>query len=208
MQPFDHVRFWRDPAAAPKEMQEVYGKQYKFALPEFYLNKVGFSGPILTTVEKYAQKDWTILEIGSGTGRNLSLLIEAGYKNVSGIEINPKAIALGRKYFPNLQGVPILCDDIGNVARDIQPVDIIFSRGCFMHIPYDWVFPVLAEKAQKIIMTSDDEENIIQLPSRIKRDYVSIFEPLGWELVETQPCDIYPPLPPTTIKRVFRKVEA
>lgn len=207
MSQFDHVTFWSDPSKASPEMQKVYGKQYKFALPEFYLDKVGFSGPILTTVEKYAQKDWSILEIGSGTGRNLSMLIDAGYTNVSGIEINPKAIALGRKHFPNLKDVPIQCADIGDIARDIKPVDIIFSRGCFMHIPYDWVFPVFAEKAQKIIMTSDDEENVIKLASRIKRDYVAIFEPLGWELVETQTCDIFPPLPKTTIKRVFRKKE-
>ena len=209
MQKFDHVGFWRDPSKATYAQRKIYGKLYQYSLPEFYLDKVGFSGPIMTTVEKYADKDWSILEIGSGTGRNLYHLWNAGFRNLRGIDINQKAIDLGRKAFPEIADIPVACGDIAEIIMDVEPADLIFSRGCFMHIPYeyDWIWEVIAIKANKLIMTSDDEENVGNIASRLKRNYKDTFEPLGWKCVETQTCEIYKPLPPTTIKRVFLRDE-
>jgi len=211
MQKFDPHKFWKDPSQASKEIRSyMEGRLFKWAQPKFYLDKIKYSGIIIGAMDKYAQKDWSILEVGSGTGRNLADLIKHGYTNVRGIEINQRAIDLGVETFPELEGVEMVCGTLEDTIKDTPAADVIFSRGCLMHLPYesDWVWKVLAAKAVKMIVTSDDEENEFEQMHKYARNYKEIFEKLGFLEVEMETCEIYPPLPASTIKRVFLRVDS
>lgn len=50
------------------------------------------SEQLLDMIRKYAQPDVAILDVGCGYGRNLSLLSNGGFKNVTGVEKNPHIV--------------------------------------------------------------------------------------------------------------------
>lgn len=207
MPDFDRLAFWADPSKEdPDIMQLNDGRLYRYCQPEFYFKSDWGIKIAMGTLPRYAEKKWSFLEIGCNTGHTLAELVKAGYKNVSGIEINRKAIDLGRRNLPELRGVPILCAPLEDVIRDIEPVDVIFGTGVLMHLPFelDWVLDAMAMKARRVILTSENE---FDTDSFFKwgRNYKAIFEALGWVQVEEETGDHYPPLPATTIKRVFLK---
>jgi SAM-dependent methyltransferase len=52
---------------------------------------------IVSYFQKYAKPEDTILELGCSSGRNLKFLKDAGFKNVQGFEMSPKAVKIGRE---------------------------------------------------------------------------------------------------------------
>jgi SAM-dependent methyltransferase len=198
---FDRQNFWRDPA------ETEWGSKIIHCNPEFYLDLVNVSTLIVDVMNRYAKKTWGILEIGCGTGRNLVALKQAGFKNVRGIEISQKAIDIGREAFPEYASINVICAPVEDVIRDIKPVSVIFTQGCLMHIPWelDWILDEIASKARKLILTNEGELKRHKTIHAWPRDYQVEFEKRGWSQAEWEMADKYPPLPPTTIKRVFVK---
>jgi hypothetical protein len=73
-----------------------------------------------------------------------------------------------------------------------------------MHLPVDleWIISGLCVKARKVIITNEGERaaSFHAWP----HDYQSLIEASGeWEQVEMHSDENYPPLPATTVKRVF-----
>lgn len=195
---FDRHAFWKDPAKSP------YPKSYwANCEPEFYLDLVNVTRLIVETMAKYARPEWTILEIGCGTGRNLAGLYQAGYHNLMGIEINQAAVDLGRVHFPEYRDVSVMVAPVEDLIGKLQPVDVIFTSGVLMHLPYDleWVIKLLPEKARRLIVTNEGERE----PSfhAWPHNYPALLETGEWHQVEAHSGENYPPLPKTTIKRVF-----
>lgn len=199
MSDFDRHSFWRDPAhyeGAPKIYQQS-------CAPEFYLDLVNITRLVVSTLERFAEKDWSILEIGCGTGRNLVGLQKAGFTNLSGVEINPAAVALGREHFPEYRAIDVLVSPIEEVINDLPDYDVIYTQGVLMHLPYElaWVIATIAQKAREVVLINEGERGrVYHVWDHKFRD---IFERNGWQQVEEETGDKYPPLPATTIKRVF-----
>ncbi len=63
------------------------------------------------------EKSDLIVELGSGDGRLLAALVDAGYTNVMGVEINPHAVALMRKNHPELAQVQVLVGPAEQVLK-------------------------------------------------------------------------------------------
>jgi len=64
-------------------------------LKKLYLSVVnsdGESEKLLKLMKKYAQRGSRILDVGCGYGRNLDLLLNAGYGNATGVEINAEIV--------------------------------------------------------------------------------------------------------------------
>jgi SAM-dependent methyltransferase len=203
---FDSAEFWKDPKNISDELKRVNGgKFWNFCQPEFYL-RVNWGEKIASYVfNKYAQRDWTILETGCNTGKVISALIGEGFENISGIEINPHAIEIGRNAFPALKNVEIINANILDVIKEVPEVDVIYSCGVYMHIPPkdDWVFEEIAQKARRMILTTENEKETDFY--KWGRNYRTVFESLGWRQVEEQRGGLYPPLPDSSIIRVFVK---
>jgi len=197
---FDRHAFWRDPEASdqPSGIKRI-------CKPEFYLPLHSVTALIVGVLEKYLNKEDSILELGAGTGRNLAGLKEAGFTRLAGIEINPDAIQLGRSTFQALDGVDIQCDTVENVILNISHYDCIFTQGLFQHLSpdTDWVHYEVASRTDKLIMTIENE-----VPIGIrswKRNYKDIFEGLGWNEVESRSNTGCYGHANTTFVRVFKQ---
>jgi len=197
---FDPQAFWRDPEAST----DVSSIIVNICKPEFYLTLENVTRLVVSTIGKHCHYSDSILEIGSGTGRNLVGINNAGYHNVSGIEISRKAIKAGERYY-GFGKLPIINEAVEDCIKDIAPVDVIFTQGCLMHLPpeSEWVLDVISDKANKLIITIENETGT---SSRAwPRNYDSIFTSLGWTCIEHFSCEEYPPLPADTILRVFTR---
>lgn len=201
---FDREKFWMDPDAsgAPE-------KRRRTCRPEFYLGLENVSELVVSTLKRHARKSHSILEIGCGTGRNLVALKQAGFKKLCGIEISPKTVAVGRQAFPEYEDIQVIIGAAEKVIDEVGDFDVIYTSGLLMHIPpeHEWLFERMSQKARKVIMTNEGESLRAVSEHAWNRDYKVIFEALGWREVEMETGDKYPPLPATTIKRVFVRVE-
>jgi len=200
---FDRLKFWRDPTIGE------WADSFPPCRPEFYLDLHNISAMIVNAMEKYAKKSWGILEIGCGTGRNLVALKRAGFRNVKGIEISERAIAVGRARFPEYAEIEVIHAPVEEAIKTLKPVSVIFSSGLLMHLPpeLDWVLVEISRKARQLILTNEGEVSRKETIHAWRRDYQQVFEGLGWRQVEMSTGDKCPPLPPTTIKRVFVRQE-
>ena len=197
----DRYTFWLDPAHS--DYPECATDHCR---PEFYLDLTNVTCLIVDTIRRYATTEMSILELGSGTGRNLAGLVEAGFANVAGVEINRQAIDLGMLHFPVLAKVPIVVAPVESCIRGLPNFDVIFTQGFLMHLPpeLEWVIETLPEKARRLIVTNEGERR--SSFHAWSHDYQGIIEGThAWEQVEMHSDERFPPLPATTVKRVFTR---
>ena len=195
---FNRQEFWKDPT------QSNEGQLIPTCRPEFYLDLVNITNLVVQTMVDYAEKDWSILEIGCGTGRNLVGLKKAGFENLLGIEISEKTVEVGRAAFPEYKKIPVTIAPIEEVANELQEFDVIYTQGCLMHLPYDldWVIEVIKQQARHLILTNEGEPRCgVHVWGRDYKKYIE--RGSKWSQAEWEPGDKYPPLPPSTIKRIF-----
>lgn len=197
----DYQEFWRNPRGHALED----GGLKSICVPEFFIDLKGVTAMVTSTLLKYLPLDASIIELGCGTGRNLAGLKAVGYTDLFGVEINKDAIALGRKSFPLLEGIEILCSSIEDCINDLPEADCYYTQGVLMHLPpsSDWVHKVISDKAQKLIMTSENEDHGYVIAWA--RDYGKIFQGFGWIELEREKCGKWGDLPDTTIKHVLKK---
>lgn len=203
---FDRVAFWTDPTRAGEELRRVdRGRMVKFCQPDFYLNHTWGQRIAATVFPSRVGWDWSVLEIGCNTGKTLAYLYDMGYRNLTGVEINRKALDIGRRHFPDLEHVELICSAIENVINLLHEFDVIYAGGVYMHLPYelDWVFDEIAKKARRLILTAENELDTDFY--RFARNYKTVFESRGWTQVEEESGANFPPLPASTVKRVFVK---
>lgn len=80
---------------------------------------------VVDLVEKYSEHTDSLLEIGSGYGKNLKLLEEKGYNNCIGIEYSINATNIANKIVNNC-----FLDDITDCHLSDNSVDRIIDIGC------------------------------------------------------------------------------
>jgi SAM-dependent methyltransferase len=106
--------------------------------PRTYINHLGRSKALLELISD-VPRDARVLEIGCNVGRNLAYLVDNGYENVEGVEINPHAVELLRETYPQLAYATVHVGAAGGVLPGIpsDSFDLVFTMAVIEHIHPD-----------------------------------------------------------------------
>ena len=200
------VRWLRDDlrslGANPDDVQRTWKQREGEYSPEYYaiVGPDRTSESIVETVdERFDPSDRpSILEIGCSSGRHLEALRRAGYEDLSGIEINPRAVKVMEKAYPELASrVDFYVGALEAVieAIDDDRFDFVFAVETFELVPpvNEWVFEEVARITGDTLVTvaSGPERWSDHRPAECHgeypffyRAYDSVFEPTGFRTVD------------------------
>ena len=112
----------------------------------------------------YADEDAAILEVGCGSGRHLAHLLDSGFENLTGIDINGDAFDVMADHYPRLAETGTF--HTGSVESFLpeQPddaFDVVYSVETLQHIHPDdeWVFEALTRITGDLLITAENEGN-------------------------------------------------
>ncbi len=135
---------------------------------EYSPNYYAYYGPdeaseaICEVIETDAPDAAAILELGCSSGRHLASLYREGYRNLSGIDINPDALSVMAETYPELADTgTFYVDAIENVLGDFDDgaFDVVFSVETLQHIhhEHEWVFEDVARVTGGHLITVEVE---------------------------------------------------
>lgn len=110
--------------------------------------------------------DASVLEVGCSSGRHLSSLLEHGFSDLSGIEVNEDALDVMAETYPALaaEGTFYL-DAVEDVVVGFEDdrFDAIYSVQTLQHLHPDveWVFDELVRVAGKLLVTVENERQAV-----------------------------------------------
>ncbi|MFP4531002.1 MAG: class I SAM-dependent methyltransferase [Halodesulfurarchaeum sp.] len=184
--------------------QEWAGRSGEYS-PAYYAHygADGASEAVRTAIEAHLSADPVILEIGCSSGRHLATLLEAGYPDLTGVEVNEDAREVMAANFPALaRTATVHYRSIESVIRefDEDQFDAVFSVETLQHLHPDseWVFDELARITRDVLVTVENEgpEDPAEKPPEINyvepdvplyyRDWKRIFTSRGFEAVAVE----------------------
>lgn len=185
------LEYWRQPGKKNNAIQYLRSEQ-KALSSKFLVSLVKGLGDI-----------GPILEPGCNAGRNLWHLWNAGYKDLTGIDINEKALILMGKQFPEME-VKTHSGDMSLVLPTLPRYDLIFTMAVLTHIhpdAADGIFEDIAVRVKKYLITLEAEtaDNERHTP----RNYGDVFNGLGLRQVEVIPN--IPGMSAPYVGRVFER---
>ncbi len=150
-------------------------------------------------INKYADKNDHIFELGCNVGRNLSYLINAGFDNVSGLEINPRAAKVAKFVLQK----PIICGALEDKIDEVPQFDIVFTMAVMMHIHPSSIDFIerLIKKSRKLVITIEDETS--DRARSFAKDYLKIARKCEFDQVQKD--NHLPGLNNRYVARVFEK---
>lgn len=146
-------------------------------LPHEYLKDAGRSKMLVDVIKHKIglEHDRTILEVGCNVGRNLRYLDKAGYTQLAGVDVNPKALELAKVECCYMLGA---IEEV--LPRIKQPYGLVFTMAVLQHIPpeNDSVFEHVARLGKYNLLVIEDE--ISHHGTRhFPRNYKDVFEGHG-----------------------------
>lgn len=154
--------------------------------PASYVSPVGRSAALLSLISDLP-KTARILEVGCNVGRNLAYLYDHGYTEVSGVEINPHAVELLRKTFPQLGHREVHVGAAGEYLPELRAdsYDLVFTMGVLTYLHPDEAAPVFDDMVRispdVLAIEPQRPMNQRQLP----HDVSKAFKRRGMRLVST-----------------------
>lgn len=151
-------------------------------------------------LDRFLDRDASVLELGCSSGRHLSHLHDHGYRNLAGIEVNEDAIDVMADHYPALANDgTFYLDAIEDVVRDFEDgaFDAVYSVETLQHLHPDleWVFDEIARIADELVVTveieegSDPEGDETSAPDSTDVNYVDDGVPLyyrDWNRIFTE----------------------
>lgn len=164
------------------------------------------SEAIRARLDSSIDTDDAVLELGCSAGRHLAHLLDNGYADLWGIDVNDSARSVMLETYPDLaeQGT-FYFDAIESVLETFadDQFDAVFSVQTLQHIHPDseWVFEELARITDTILLTAEVETEAT--PGRTEptvryvdedvplfyRDWEAVFTDLGFTQVEASVLD-------------------
>ncbi len=152
--------------------------------PETYIKEDSSLVELFKEVLPYLNKESKILELGCNVGRSLNYLHKLGFKNLTGIEIGPKAVEMSQTVFPEMAGDSRLI--VGSAPLEIRKIptaeyDLVFCHSVLVNIhpKYNYIFREIARVSKKMVLILENEGSLFAYP----RDFKKLFERAGLKLV-------------------------
>lgn len=120
------------------------------------------SAAIRELLEAHVARDATVLEPGCSSGRHLAHLLEHGFENLSGIDVNDEAFDVMAREYPDLAARgTFYADTIENVVTEFDDgaFDVVYSVETLQHVHPDetWVFEELARITGDLLVVVENE---------------------------------------------------
>jgi SAM-dependent methyltransferase len=164
-------------------------------------NKVSRS--LVTALEYYVDEDAAVLELGCSSGRHLAHLREAGFGNLTGIDINDEAFDVMADSYPSLsEGGTFHAGAIEDVLPefDDDQFDVVYSVETLQHVHPDdeAVFGEIARVTGDVLIITENEgsdppsegEDVSYVNDEFPlyyRDWGQVFSDLGFTQVVCKP---------------------
>jgi len=152
LEPDDNHRFWanRDEEFSPSYYADIGRNEVTETLASVF--------------DHYVADDAAILEVGCSSGRHLAALLDDGYENLTGIDINADAFDVMADHYPRLAETGTFHT---GAIEDIVPefeedaFDVVYSVETLQHVHPDnkWVFEELTRVSSDLLVTAENEGN-------------------------------------------------
>jgi len=160
-------------------------------------------------MQRYANPNASVLEIGCNVGRNLNYLFVAGFRRLSGVEISETAVGLLKQSHPEMARHAKICNmSIEEVIKEFSDgeFDVVFTMAVLEHIhtESEWIFAEMVRITNDVLITIEDERGLTW--RHFPRNYKKIFASPGVKQIEELNCSEVDGLGSDFSARVFRKV--
>jgi SAM-dependent methyltransferase len=129
-----------------------------------------------------------IVEVGCNVGRNLAWLHDHGRTRLTGVEINPHAVALLRETYPQLADVQVHVGPAEEVLPTLpdDSADLVFTMAVLEHVHPDStvIFDRMTAIAPRVLAI---EPPGTASHRQFAHDVVDVFTSRGMDLVAEQP---------------------
>ena len=150
----------------PDDVRRDWAEREGEFSPRYYAGKGadGTTDSLVSVVEFYLDGDASVLEVGCGSGRHLERLREAGFDDLTGLDINDESFDVMAEAYPDLATVGTFH---AGAIEDLVPefdddaFDAVYSVETLQHIHPDdaWVFEELVRVAGDLLVTVENEGN-------------------------------------------------
>ncbi len=151
-----------DPDDVRRDWAERDGKFSPAYYAEIGPNEV--SETLANVLAHYVDEDAAILEVGCGSGRHLATLLDRGFENLTGIDINGDAFEVMKEHYPRLAETGTFHTASVESFLPERPddeFDVVYSVETLQHVHPDdeWVFGALARVTGDLLITAENEGN-------------------------------------------------
>ncbi|QIO23426.1 bifunctional 2-polyprenyl-6-hydroxyphenol methylase/3-demethylubiquinol 3-O-methyltransferase UbiG [Haloarcula sp. JP-L23] len=117
---------------------------------------------VQSILETEVGREASVLEVGCGVGRHLAALADAGFSDLTGVDVNPAALDVLAETYPELAETGSFhAEAIEEYATDVadDAFDAVYSVETLQHIHPDveWVFDDIARIAGELVVTVENE---------------------------------------------------
>jgi SAM-dependent methyltransferase len=117
---------------------------------------------VRSILAEHVEQDAAVLEVGCSSGRHLAALFDAGYSNLTGVDVNADALDVLAETYPDLAAsgsfhAMAIEEFVTDVADDAY--DVVFSVETLQHLhpDADWAFGELARIVDGLLITVENE---------------------------------------------------
>ncbi len=150
----------------PEENHRGWAERSADFSPTYYaeIGSNEVSETLAAVFDHYVPEDAAVLELGCSSGRHLAYLLDRGYENLTGIDINDDSFEVMAEYFPELAKEGTF--HTGSI-EDILPklsddsFDVVYSVETLQHVHPDneWVFEEIVRVTSDLLITAENEGN-------------------------------------------------
>jgi len=152
---------------------------------------------VQSKLTRYVGRDARVLEVGCGVGRHLAALSDAGYTELTGVDVNGEALDVLTDTYEQLAATGTFHEaTIEEYLTEIEDdaFDAVFSVETLQHIhpEAEWVFEELARVTSDCLITVENESGPDGTVNHVDeslplyyRDWRRVFTELGFDEVES-----------------------